>query len=383
MKRSVFFPLFLIFFSLISCERRHFAYEVKEIDFVNKSDTLIDGVRCDITLPSGLEDFTMCDSIFLFLTDDVSAQLLAYSVKDGHLLGSFCSKGRAKYEIINPSMISQQIFKDSKGSILLPLREQRAAIKMVNISESLRRNRTIVSDQRECSSIYYILLDNDINNTLEFFPAKVDAFYSDVIEPPYFEIKRDGNEEGKKIKMYPKIMNLEKKSDASLFYHGSMYKHPSRNLVVQPFVCMDYILFMDIDKNKYFAVHQIGSMSFDDYISGTYTAGEEEIKIMHEGRELPYYFGDTFCAESFIMSLFTAGDYSLNVEEGGKICPELLIFDWDGNLKRSIKLGKEVHTISYDSNNMTLYGVDMGEDIMYRFDLSDVITGFQNNSSTN
>lgn len=378
MKRSLFFPFFFILCSLISC-KKHFAYEVKEIDFVNKSDTLIDGVIVDISLPAGIEDFTMCDSIFLFLTEDVSAQLVAYSAKDGRLLGRFCSKGKAKYEIITPTMISHQVFKDSNGAILLPLREQRAAIKMVNITESLKRNRTVISDVRECSSTYYILLDNDINNTLEFFSAKFNYYYNDVIEPPYFEIKRDGNEEGIKINMYPKIMNLEKLSDADLFYHGSMYKHPSRNMVVQPFVCMDYMLFMDIDNNKYFAVHQIGSMSFDDYIPATYTVGEEELKIMHEGRELPYYFGDTFCAESFIMSLYRAGDYCLNVEEGDKICPELIILDWDGNFKKSIKLGKEVHYISYDSNTMTMYGVDVAEEIMYSFDLTDVITGIQNN----
>ena len=36
-----FLPFFLLLCSLISC-KRHFAYEVKEIDFVNKSDATID-----------------------------------------------------------------------------------------------------------------------------------------------------------------------------------------------------------------------------------------------------------------------------------------------------------------------------------------------------
>lgn len=379
MKNSINFLFFMILCSLISC-KKHFAYEVKEIDFVNKSDTLIDGTLVDISLPVGLANFTMCDSIFLFLTDDMSAQLLAYSANDGRLLGRFCGKGRAKYEIIGPSMISHLVFKDSNESILLPLVEQRSAIKMINITESLKKNRTIVQDVRECSSIYYILLDNDINNTLEYFPAERDMVYRDIIEPPYFEVKRNGEEEGKRIKMYPKMMNLENFSDALLFYHGVMHKHPSRNLVVQPFIFMDYVLFMDIDNNKYFAVHQAGSLSFDDYISASSTVGEDYV-LMHEGRKLPDYFGDTFCTESFIMSLYTAGDYSTNVEEGGKACPELIIFDWEGNLKRSIKLAKPVHCISFDSNNNTLYGVDMAEDIMYRFDLSDIITGFQNSSN--
>ena len=369
-----FLTFFLLLCSLVSC-KKHFAYEVKEIDFVNKSDTLIDGEPVDISLPVGLLDFTMCDSLFLFLTDDVSAQLLVYSANDGRLLGRFCGKGRAKYEIIGPSMVSQMVFKDSDESILLPLVEQRSAIKMINITESLKRNRTVVQDVRECSSIYYILLDNSINSTLEYFPAERDIINRDIVESPYFEVKRNGDEEGRRIKMYPKLMNLDNLSDALLFYHGAMFKHPSRNMVVQPFIFMDYILFMDIDNNRYFAVHQNGALSFDDHISATSTVGEDYV-LMHEGRELPDHFGDTFCDESFLMLLYTAGDYCTNVEEGGKACPELIIFDWDGNFKRSIKLGKEVHGISYDSNSMTLYGVNMAEGIMYRFDLSDVITGF-------
>ncbi len=370
-----FLTFILLLCSLISC-KRHFAYEVKEIDFVNKSDTLIDGEPVDISLPLGLQDFTMCDSLFLFLTDDESAQLLVYSANDGRLLGRFCGKGRAKYEIIGPRMISHQVFKDSNGDILLPLAEQRSAIKMINITESLKKNRAVVGDVRQCSSVYYTLLDNDINRTLEFFTAQRDLINSEVIEPPYFEVKSNGDEEGKRIDMYPKMMKLDNYSDAILFYHGAMYKHPSRNLVVQPFIFMDYVLFMDIDNDRYFAVHQKGSLSFDDYISPTSTVGEDYV-LMHEGRKLPDHFGDPFCAESFIMFLYTAGDYCTNVEEGDKVCPELIIFDWDGNFIRSVKLGKEVHCISYDSNTMTMYGVDMVEDIMYRFDMQDVIAGIQ------
>ena len=368
-----FLPFFLVLCSLVSC-KKHFAYEVKEIDFVNKSDTLIDGNLVDISLPLGLQDFAMCDSMFLFLTEDVSAQLLVYSAKDGRLLGRFCGKGRAKYEIIGPTMISKQVFKDSNGSILLPLREQRAAIKMVNITESLKRNRTVVQDVRECNSIYYILLDNDLNNTLEYIQAKYNDYYKDITEPPYFEIKRNGDEEGKRINVYPKVMNFEQMSDANNFYHGTMYKHPSRNMVVQPFVSMDYILFMDIDNNRYFAVHQMGSLSFDDNISALYTVGEEDLKLMHEGRELPYYFVETFCTESYVMTLYRAGDYCLSFDDEDKACPELIIFDWNGNFIRSVKLAKPVHEFSFDSNTNIMYGVDMAEDVMYRFDLSDVIT---------
>ena len=380
MKRYFFLPFFLIICSLISC-KKHFAYEVKEIDFVNKSDTMIDGVLVDISLPVGIQDFTMCDSVFLFLTGEESAQLQAYSANNGRLLGRFCGKGRAKYEIIGPTMISKQVFKDSNGSILLPLREQRAAIKMVNITESLKRNRTVVQDVRECNSIYYILLDNDLNNTLEYIQAKYNDYYKDITEPPYFEIKRNGDEEGKRINVYPKVMNFEQMSDANNFYHGTMYKHPSRNMVVQPFVSMDYILFMDIDNNRYFAVHQMGSLSFDDNISALYTVGEEDLKLMHEGRELPYYFVETYCTESYVMTLYRAGDYCLSFDDEDKACPELIIFDWDGNFIRSVKLAKPVHEFCFDSNSNTMYGLDMAEDVLYRFDLTDVITQSYNSSS--
>lgn len=372
-----FLTFFLLLCSLVSC-KKHFAYDVKEIDFVNQSDTMIDGTLVDISLPLGVQDFIMCDSLFMFLVDDPSGQLQVYSANDGRLLGRFCAKGRATFELISPALMSNEVFKDSTGSIILPMRDMRSSTKMVNITESLRRNRATIQDTRNCTSIYYILLDNDINSTLEFFPARYFSFQPDVQEVPYFEIKRKGEVEGTKIMMYPKFMDFEDKSDANHFYHGTLYKHPSRNLVVQPLLGMDYILFMDIDNNKYFAVHQMGSMSFDDYISATYTIGEDESKIMHEGRELPYYFVETFCTESYVMTLYRAGDYCLSFDDEDKACPELIIFDWDGNFIRSVKLAKPVHTFSFDINTNTMYGVDMAEDVMYRFDLTDVITGEKN-----
>lgn len=373
MKKLLYIVSFLIICIVTSCNKSHYSFDVKEIDYVNQSDTMIDGTMLDFELPLGVYNFTLCDSFFIFLTEDPSGQLLVYS-KEWSFLGSYCSKGRAKNEIISPSFLSRQVFIDEGGTVSIPLIEQRARIKVIDVTQSIKMQRTIVSNQRDCNSIYYLLLDDDINSTLEFFTPTYDRYYADVIETPYFEIKRMGSEKGKRIELYPKVMNLEDMMDATYFYMGGLYKHPTRNMVIQPLYYMDYIIFLDIDNKKYFGIHQTGSLSFDDRITAVQDVEtEDDYYLLHEGKVLDYHYKDVFCSDSFFMVLYCAGDYSLNVEDPSLSKPELLLFDWEGNLLRSMKLAKRINSIIYDANTSTLYGLDRNEGHLYSFDLADVI----------
>ena len=170
-------------------------------------------------------------------------------------------------------------------------------------------------------------------------------------------------------------MDLEDFRDATYFYNGvKLYKHPARNLVIQPLVYMDYIIFLDIDNEKYFGIHQIGSPSFDDSFTAVQDVEREgKSVLMYEGKPFTGHFNDVFCADSFFMVLYCAGDYSLNVEDPSLSKPELLIFDWEGNLLRSMKLANQISSIIFDRNTSTLYGLDRYKEHLYSFDLADVI----------
>jgi hypothetical protein len=124
---------------------------------------------------------------------------------------------------------------------------------------------------------------------------------------------------------------------------------------------MDYILFFDLDNGNNFAIHQSGSLSFDDLIPAK------------QGKTI-FHFCDCAVSDDFFIVLYKAGLYSRSFEDYSRANPEIIVFDWDGNYINSAKLGNEVHSITYDSNRKILYGIDRRYDSLYSFDLSNIVS---------
>ena len=155
---------------------------------------------------------------------------------------------------------------------------------------------------------------------------------------------------------------------------GQLYKHPSRNLIIEPLMYMDYILFFDLDNDTTFAIHQKGSLSFDDklspvvYTTITNLAGNEETMDPR-----PIHFANFAATESFFMVYYGAGDYTVNQPDPMNAAPELLFFDWDGNFLKSVMMDVCVSDIVYDEKSHTLYGLDHSNECILGFDLSEVV----------
>lgn len=371
MKNSYIITLFTILLLHSSCNRPHCILDVYETDFKNQSKQTIHGNKVDVTLPVGISDFVKCDSLFILLSHDPNAQISVYSSNDWQLLGSFCSKGRARNEFLSPSMISKQIFHNENGKIMLPLREYRDEIRVLDITKSLETHNTVISQKKDCSSIYYVFLDNNIDYKFEYIPPKIDHSLQKSVRPPEFLIRRDENQI-KKIKVYPRLMSMEDPDyDSDIFYHGVLYKHPHRNLIIQPLISMDYILFFDIDYKKYYLIHQQGSLSFEDHISAIVET--DDMTQMYEGKIMTPHFGDVICTDSFFMTLYFSGDYSINVPDINKAAPELLLFNWEGIFLKSVKLDTQVQKIAYDEKHHILYGLEKNNEQLYSFDLSVIL----------
>lgn len=367
MKKLILISL-LIVCTATSCVKHNYSFPVKEIDYVNQSETTIEGTPLDWELPLGIYNIAVCDSFFLVLTHDPSAQLWVYS-KQWDLLGKFCGEGRARNEIISPRFLSRLVFTDKDGNVSVPLGRLASEIKLIDITQSLKEQKTIVSSQIDCDAVYYTLLDNRIDNIIEFFAATTDLTFTQIKELPFFLVKRDGNRE--RIELYNSPMNLEDAADATYFYHGWPYKHPTRNLVVQPLIYLDYIIFMDIDNGKYYGIHQKGSPSFDDHFVAVKEQENEDGThyLTYQGERFDHHYHDIFCSEQYLMVLSCAANFYPGADAQTPSLPELQIFDWEGNLLRSVKLAQQIRQIVYDSATSTLYGLDRTREHLYSFDL--------------
>ena len=372
---------------VLSCKNNsRLLIDVREVDFVNKSDVTLKGVPLKADWPIDIRDICVCDSFLLVETGEKINLLYVYS-DELELKGRFCSVGRARNEFLSkPYWSSVQILRNAQGDALLPLLDNQQGIKVVDLQKSLAAESAVIASQNGFNAEYiheyesqipgriarlhtnvdYLFLDDDINYRLEYYsPLILDD--NEVHRDPYYAVTRD-SALIKEIRLFSKFY----RSDMN-YAGGEFFKHPSRNLVVQLFGGMDYIVFFDLDNDRNYAIHQSGSLTFDDELP----------EIVPEKRENPdgsisFYtstidhFMKAAWAESFFMVTYYAGDYCLNQPDQDTASPELLFFDYDGNFLKSVKLDTHVSRMTYDERKHILYTMDFGTETIYRYDLSEL-----------
>lgn len=349
---------------LFSCNQKsHYAFETKEIDFVNKTSGVIEGKPLNIDI-LGSREILICDTLLLVTTENPNGQLKVLSINSFEELANLCTKGRAKNEFIEPYLISRN-YELKEGHISLWLTDNITTMKKVDITESIKKRSTVILQKDICmsgSKGNFVLIDNDVKKRFVYNKSKEDKVKNGIFNAPTFSIEIDG-EPSRELIVYPKAMDTEISGFHFYNYNGKMYKHPDKNLVFQGLQSMDYILFFDLDKKKNWAIHQKGSLSFDDV-------------ILEDNKDIDYYhFSHLDYNSDYIMFLYVAGDYSKNVENYGVDSKaELLIFDWDGNYLGGAKLGSPVSRIAFDKRRQLLIGLDCNDDKFYSFDLSELMS---------
>jgi hypothetical protein len=369
---------------VLSCKNNsRLLIDVREVDFVNKSDVTLKGVPLKADWPIDIRDICVCDSFLLVETGEKINLLYVYS-DELELKGRFCSVGRARNEFLSkPYWSSVQILRNAQGDALLPLLDNQQGIKVVDLQKSLAAESAVIASQNGFNAEYiheyesqipgriarlhtnvdYLFLDDDINYRLEYYsPLILDD--NEVHRDPYYAVTRD-SALIKEIRLFSKFY----RSDMN-YVGGEFFRHPSRNLIVQLFAGMDYIMFFDLDNDRNYAIHQSGSLTFDDDLpeiipeqiqnpDGTFSSHASTID----------HFMKAAWAESFFMVTYGAGDYYVNQPDQDSAASELLFFDYDGNFLKSVKLDTHVSRMTYDEKNHILYTVDFNTESIYSYDL--------------
>lgn len=367
---------------LLSCSKKP-EIQVREVDYLNKSSELLKGVPVEMEMPMLTYGVFNCDSLNILLTQDPRGYVFVYS-DDWKLLGTFCQQGRAQYEFLDrPRHIKNQVLLGKDGHLLLPLQDA-TTIKVVDITASLISHKAVISETRDYAPYTdidimigdsparlrtmnkYMFLDNDIYKTLEltegfsFDFGDANAQYKIRHDTAYVEV--------------PGILHdMEKLTGPQPEgkFSREFFKHPSRNLVIEPFMVLDYIMFYDLEGNRSFAIHQTGSLTWN----------EDPVEVPHydDQGEFDYFteergcFGDVVATDSYFMVFYFGGDYSLADENQDWPRPELLLFDWDGNFRKSVMLETYIDCPAFDQKNMILYGVPIDEpenEVLLSYDLS-------------
>lgn len=372
---------------LLSCGngKSGLLFGVRELDFVDKAETTVQGTVVDAEWPLGMiRDIIVCDSFLVVNTDEKGAQVYVYT-DDYDFLGRFGFIGRAKNEFISSAhIVNEQSFKDADGNTLIPLIDENNGVKVMNLQESVKnQNTTIVAENRytDIRPVFkdgdyesgafpakhdFLFLDDDINHAFEDY-SLID-FNGTVYVNPHYAVMHD-SVKVKEIRLFDKS---DRNYPKDLF--GRIYKHPKRNLIIKPLMDMDYILFFDLDNDTTFAIHQAGSRSFKEGVPPLVTKEVEVGGDLVMAAEMVPHFGDVAFAESFFMVLYYATDFDVSKpDDGGKDSCELLFFDWDGNFLKSVELDHLVSYISYDEKKQILYAFIYSNESILSYNLSSVI----------
>lgn len=329
--------------------------DVREIDFLNKTGDVLEGHFVGEIL--GARSMTSYDTLLFVVTSDPNGMLQIFSLNDLHnKMGSFCKRGRARNEMSQITSLCQSYKKD--GHIYLFMIDGGVRICEMDITASLEQGTTQIT-RTKMRPIYNLgadlFINNDIDNVLDFIEDyRVEDEKKQKIAPSKYTLFND--EKQTNLSFFKSAMEVDEQSLVIFPYRGTISKHPSKNLVVNKFSYMDYLLFMDFDNNHFFAVHQKGSITHNDIYY----------------REDPWIQHFSACTESekYFLVFYRNGDYSHVQQEGNVYYPELLVFDWDGNYIKGFKMDRQSDSMVYDEKHKILYTLRSRTEQIYSYDLS-------------
>lgn len=345
----------LMLIVLCSCSnKRTLLLPTKEITFECDGSTL-NGIPIELEV-FGMDLVYVWDSLLIITTSDPEGMLKIYEKSTLEPIANLAYRGRAENEFITLGSKSRQMYMRN-NELIIPFIDN-DVLKEVNIHQSIKQGRTVISSVTECLPIpdgSFVILNQNVNNRFEYVTSHPDNIMPEKINPSEYMLLDIEGEKNKTIKVFNKMMDCKDRADVMSYYNATLYKHPNRNLVIQPFPLMDYILYFDLDSKNHYAVHQSGTLSFDDYAPSI-------------TMDTKAHFSSCVCAEDYFLILYFANRTDNN--QG----PELLAFDWDGNFIAGSRLSDYCLNIAYDSAEQKLYGVNPFRETLYEFDLKSFIT---------
>jgi hypothetical protein len=191
-----------------SCsDSEKFVLSTKEVDYVDKTDSLLSGTKIEIDA-FGMNRIFLKDSVFVILVDNQQNALKIFQYPSLKHIADICQRGRAKNEFIRPSNTTTQVYY-YKEKLILPFVDEDAHVKEVNITESMNRNSAVVQSVSECidrSEGHFIICNEGINYRF----INYDVVFNDIDMKPSYAPKYEYVENGnvnKEIMVYPSLCN--------------------------------------------------------------------------------------------------------------------------------------------------------------------------------
>lgn len=212
--------ILVVLLGVISCSRPRYAYDVKEYYFNENEKTLI-GEPTGLEYEGDVDQSLLIDSLLLVTVMEPEGLLNVYTFPDFTYKTTFCKIGRARNEFSEPFFLLTQHYKRDSNTYITTV-DKDVYVKEINLTESLDKGHTVVSDVEDCPSIYgnnkFLFLNDNIHQMF-VYSNKTDRGEK---KSEYLVIDKINNKR-KTINVFPKIMDTDEESMKDYSF-GSIYK---------------------------------------------------------------------------------------------------------------------------------------------------------------
>lgn len=361
-KINFIFVWIFICISCVSCmnNKNCYKYEIKEVD--------LDSVPCDVIYGERLP-FDLENAVFIYLTDTLlivhrDYDQYCYNVYNFSTLDSIMSfglYGRSRNEFLSrPINLSKQLY-NSEGGTIFPIIDN-GICKEVNITSTVSRGYTVIDDQFESipsESGYVVYYGSNHRNQFAYIKGHGDDFYKGEYVLPNI-IYADERGKIRSEDVFSKYMENNNPTQlVNYFYDGNLMMQPDGFMVAQPLNYMSYILYYDVKKHDYFAIHIKGTRTFEE--------GTPDCNI----EQTPRSFSDDAVLLSDKLIVLYYGDYSDMITRDPDYGGRLLVFDWNGNLSRTYILHSIINKLAYNQSTGILLGLNSYSGELYKYHLEE------------
>ena len=307
---------------------------------------------------SCVDVITVADSVLLLydriVQDGNTRFYKAYSLEDYSFLGEYVSYGRGPGEFLSPDMSGEYR------------------------SEEENRVFAYIFDIMLCQSYGFDLYESIAER--QIIVKKISDWPSNILyAAPYrdslhfiMDIEKDrllchlANSRSVKLQSY-NLYNEDVSAERSLSQLSNCVNiNHEKGIVALAMIGIPQINFLNLRDGR---IHSVAVdrqyRNWRKLISAAYN-----MKLLLDSKE---YYTNTVSTSEYVIALYTDMTIGDIINRTGWHSPHIHIFNWDGKLMYDFAISENITKLAYDKSRKMLYGLDVNESRIYRYDLADIL----------
>ena len=307
-----------------------------------------------------LDYFGVCDSLVMFyspMRNDFAYEV--YNVNTGKKVGNFCPLGHGSDEFVSISPITH-IFKEGNDTKTILFMPNESKLIKWNITQSAIHKKTCYEDiavhtwRKESPVAYSKVFKVGSDSILTYF-SSVHISGKDTVTQQKYTIRTFSD--NKKLDEFSTFSAAENREGTKIlpenFFSQLSCIKPDGSKLVEALVFLPQINIVDINTKGVTGFLMTG---YDDY-----TLFDSD---MSDAR---LYYIDVQATNDYIFALWNGNSY---FDDNAHCESDILhVYDWDGNMKKVIKLDHCVSRMFYDDTSRHLFCSHMDRTELYCYDI--------------